>query len=216
MSPVDRPPSDNLAAEPAHCPACGLKHVRQPDWLCPRCGTPVETEAYRSTMREPAPAAEPEREQGFPMGSVVAGAVLVLTSLVLAIGFARNPVVEHRWPLVAAMALLLLLGLELLLGVSPVRWVAIGLALIALILVAEDQLRARLPELMADPLPPALRVALQGPIRALQPLRLPLAAGLLGGTLLLVAGRPRRGRIAAGVLLSAPLALAEIVRWIAP
>lgn len=213
MSPVDRSSPDTIAAEPAHCPSCGLKHVRQPDWLCPRCGTLVETDAYRSTMREPARATEREPEPEFPAGSFVAGAVLALTSVVLAVGFARNPVVEHRWPLVGAMVLLFALGLQLLLKVPPVRWVAIGLALVALILAAEDQLRARLPELMSDPLPPALRAALQVELRALQPLRLLLAAGLGAGILLLAVGRPGRRRIAAGVLVASPLAVAEVVRW---
>jgi hypothetical protein len=94
--------------------------------------------------------------------------------------------------------------------------VVIAIALIALILVSEGLLRARVPDLMRDPLPPALRVAMQGVIRALHPLRTLLASGLLGGTLLLVAGRPGRGRIAAGVLIAAPLAVAEIVRWFVP
>ncbi len=214
MTPVDRSRSDNIAAEPAVCPACGLKHLRQPDWLCPRCGMPVETETWRSTMR--APAAEPERALEFPLGSFVAGLVLALTSVVLAIGFARAPATAHLWALVAAMVLLAVLGLELLLKVSPARWVVIAIALIALILVSEDLLRARVPDLMADPLPPALRAALHGAIGALQPLRILLAPGLLVGILLLVAGRPGRWRIAAGVLIATPLAVAEIVRWLVP
>jgi hypothetical protein len=208
---IDRSHPGNVGAEQAYCPACELKHVRQPDWLCPRCGTLVETEAWRSTMR--ATASEPARELEFPRGSVVAGAVLALTGVVVAIGFARHPVTEHRWPLVVAAALLLVLGIELLLKVSPARWVVIAGALIALIVVAEDLLRARVPDLTRDPLPPALRIALQELIHALYPMRLPLAAGLLGGTLLLVAGRPGRARIAVGVLVAAPLAVAEIVRW---
>jgi hypothetical protein len=215
MTPADRPRSDTIAAEPARCPACGLKHMRQPDWLCPRCGMPVETESYRSTMRE-SRAAEPGRAPEFPLGSVVAGAVLALTAVVLAIGFARDPATAHRWTLVAATVLLAVLGLELLLKVSPARWVVIAVALIALFLASEELLRAWLPSLVADPLPPALRVALQGVLRALHPLRILLASGLAGGTLLLVAGRPRRWRIAAGVLLAAPLAIAEIVRWLGP
>jgi hypothetical protein len=160
-----------------------------------------------------ATASEPARELEFPRGSVVAGAVLALTGVVVAIGFARHPVTEHRWPLVVAAALLLVLGIELLLKVSPARWVVIAGALIALIVVSEDLLRARVPDLTRDPLPPALRIALQELIQALYPMRLPLAAGLLGGTLLLVAGRPGRARIAVGVLVAAPLAVAEIVRW---
>ena len=215
MQPADRPRSDTLAAEPARCPACGLKHMRQADWLCPRCGMPVETESYRSTMRE-SRAAEPERAPEFPLGSVVAGAVLALTSVVLAIGYIQHPVAIQRWPFVAATVLLLVLGLELLLKVSPARWVVIAVALIALSLASEDLLRARAPDLMRDPLPPALRVALQGVLRALYPLRILLASGLAGGTLLLVAGRPRRWRIAAGVLLATPLAIAEVVRWFVP
>ncbi|MGB8931263.1 MAG: hypothetical protein WCC48_08455 [Anaeromyxobacteraceae bacterium] len=215
MTPADRSHSDNIAAEPARCPACGLKHMRQANWLCPRCGMPVETESYRSTMREPR-AAEPERALGSPLGSFVAGAVMALTSVVLAVGFARHPVTEHRWALVAAMVLLAVLGLELLLKVSAARWVVAVIALAALLLASEELLRAWLPSLVADPLPPALRAALQGVIGALNTLRILLASGLFGGTLLLVIGRPGRWRIAAGVLLAAPLALFEIVRSFVP
>lgn len=207
--------SDGLAAEPAYCPACDLKHVRQPDWLCPRCGMPVETAAWRSAVGSRAEESE-EPDPGYPLGSIVAGAVLGITSVVLALGFARNPGVEHRWPLVGALVLLLVLGLELLLKVSAARWVVLALALLALVVVAEDLVRVRVPGLISDPVPPAIRAAVQGPLRALHPVRILLLPGLLVGTLLLVAGRPGRWRIAAGALVAAPLAVAEIVRWLAP
>lgn len=211
MARIGRSHPSDTGAEMAYCPACDLKHVRQPDWLCPKCGMPVETEAWRSTVRRRADEPEPEPE--FPRGSMVAGAVLGATSAVLAIGFARHPVSEHLWPLVAAMVILVVLALELLLKVSAARWVVLALAVIALVVVAEDLLRAQAPGLMTDPLPPAARAALHGVIRALSPLRILFAGGLLAGTLLLVAGRPGRGRIAAGIVVAAPLAVAEIVRW---
>jgi len=201
-----------MGAEQAYCSACDLKHERQPDWLCPQCGMPVETEAWRSMVRRPT--GEDEAEPEFPTGSFAAGAAMVLTSLVLAIGFARNPVSAHRWPLVAAMVLLAVLGLELLLKVSWARWVALALASAALLFAMEDLLRARLPELMRDPLPPAIRAALHGPIGALSTVRLLTAGAMLGGTLLLVIGRPGRRRIVAGLVVAAPLAVGEIVRMI--
>ena len=211
MTKTDRASSSGIAAEQAYCPACDLKHVRQPDWLCPQCGMPVETEAWRSAVGKRSTEEAPEL--GFPLGSFVAGAAMALTSLVLAVGFARNPVVEHRWPLVAAMILLGVLALELLIKVSAARWIVIAIAAIALILVSEDLLRANLPDLMSDPLPPVARAALHGALRALYPLRIGFASGLLVGIMVLVAGRPGRGRIAVGLALIAPLAVAEIVRW---
>jgi hypothetical protein len=123
-------------------------------------------------------------------------------------------VVEQRWPLVGAMVLLFALGLQLLLKVPPVRWLAIGIALVALLLLVEDQLRARVPDLMSDPLPPALRAAVQGVLRVLEPRRFLFTGGLAGGTLLLAVGRPGRGRIAAGALVASSLAIAEMVRWL--
>jgi hypothetical protein len=217
MSPLDpsRSASVGVGAEPAYCPSCDLRHMRRPDWLCPRCGMPVESEA-NPLPRKRARAAPPEYVPEFPLGSFVAGAVLAVTGLVLAIGFARHPVTEHRWPLVAAMALLALLGLELLLKVSPARPVAIAIALLAAVLALEDLVRARAPDLMRDPLPPAARALLRDVIRALYPMNILLASGLLAGSLLLVVGRPGRARIAAGALLATPLAVVEIVRAFAP
>lgn len=188
--------------------------MRRPDWLCPRCGMPVESEESRPTKRAQPAASEYEPE--YPLGSFVAGVVMAVTSLVLAIGFARHPVTEHRWPLVAAMVLLALLGLELLIKVSPARWVVIAVALLAAALASEDLVRARVPDLMRDPLPPAVRVLLRDVIRALYPINVLLASGLLAGSLLLVIGRPQRARIAAGVLLATPLAIVEIVRAFVP
>jgi hypothetical protein len=203
--------STEVAAEQAYCPACELKHVRAADWLCPRCGMPVETEAWRSTVG--SRSIEPEAELEFPLGSVVAGAALAVTAVVLAVGFARNPVVQLRWPLVATMTVLLVLGLELLLKVSAARWVAGGVAVIALGVASEGLLRLLAPGLVRDPLAPAVRTMLMGAVGALYPLRITFAMALLGGTLLLLVGRPARWRIAAGALLGAPLAVGEIVRW---
>jgi hypothetical protein len=215
MSPPDPSRSVGIGAEPAYCPSCELRHMRRPDWLCPRCGMPVESEANplpRKRSRAPAPQSEPE----FPLGSFVAGAIMAATSLALAIGLARHPATEHLWPLVAAMALLALLGLELLLMVSAARWVVIAIASAAAILASEDLLRARVPDLMRDPLPPAVRVLLREVIRAVSPVDILLASGLLAGTLLLIVGRPGRARIAAGVLLATPLAIVRVVRAFLP
>jgi hypothetical protein len=214
MARVGRSETSDVGAEPAYCPACDLKQVRQPDWLCTRCGQPVETEGWRSAVGGRAAGPERERALEFPLGSVVAGAVMALTSLVIAIGFARSPATAHRWALVAAAVVLLVLGVELLLKVRPARWIVIAAALMALSLAAEGVLRERVPELVRDPLPPGVRVALRSVIHALHPLRILLASGLLGGILLLVAGRPGRWRMAAGVLIAAPLALGEIIRWV--
>jgi hypothetical protein len=211
MARADRSHTGSIEGEPAYCPACDLKHVRQPDWLCPRCGMPVETDAWRSAVG--ARGSEPERELEFPRGSFVAGAVLAMTSAVLTIDFARHPASPHRWQLIGAMVILGVLGLELLLKVTWARWVVIATAAIALLLVAEEQLRSRAPELMPDPLAPALRAALQDVIHLLDLPRVLLAAGLFVGTLVLVAGRPGRWRIVAGALFAVPLALAEVVRW---
>ncbi|HSM92957.1 MAG TPA: hypothetical protein VLT47_08700 [Anaeromyxobacteraceae bacterium] len=214
MASADRSHSGNIPAEQAYCPACDLKHVRQADWLCPRCGMPVETEAWRAAVR--SRGAEPERALGFPLGSLVAGALLALTGGVLAVGFARNPGVEHRWPLLASALILVVLGLELLLKVTGARWVAIAVAAIALLVGAEDLLRVRAPELMRDPLPLALRSPLHGVLGALGPVRILSAAGLIVGGLLLLTGRPRPWRIVAGALVGASLAVAEIVGWYLP
>ncbi len=202
-------PSEGAGGEAAYCAACDLPHARRPDWLCPRCGMPVEYDAARARRR--VRAAAEARDEEFPAGSFVAGAVLAVTGLVLATSFARRPVVEHRWPLVAAMALLLVLGIELLIKVAPARWVAIALAAAAAIRGGEDVLRARVPDLPRDPLPAALRAPLHDAVGARSAARLLAAAGLLAGALLLLVGRPGRARIAAGVLLAAPLAVAEIV-----
>jgi hypothetical protein len=216
MSALDPPQSLSPGAEPAYCPSCELRHTRRPDWLCPRCGMPVDSEASPSRPRKRARAAAPEYVPEFPLGSFVAGAILAVTSLVVAIGFARHPVTEHRWPLVAAMVLLAVMGLELLLKVSPARWILIAIALLAAVLALDDLARARVPDLMRDPLPPAVRALLRDVIRALYPIHILLASGLLAGSLLLVVGRPGRARTAAGVLLAMPLAIIEIVRAFAP
>lgn len=202
--------SHGSGAEPAYCAACDLHHARRPDWLCPQCGMPVEYDAARSARRVRAAAAE----QGppFPAGSLVAGAVLAATSLVLALGLARDLATPHRWPLLAAIVLLAVLGLELLLKVTPARAAAAAAVLVAAGVFSESLVRARAPGAMPDPLPPAVRAVLRDAIGALSAARLLLVAGLLAGALVLVLGRPGRARIAAGALLAAPLAIAEIVR----
>jgi len=197
------------APEAAFCPSCELKHTRRPDWLCPRCGMPVETEA-RSPRAQRAPA--PRYEQKFPRGSTVAGALLVVSGGALAIGFAKLPIGEHRWPLLAAVVILAVLGLELLLKVPFARWAAVVLAVVAAVLVSEDLIRDRLPDLFRDPLPAVVRHGLRDLIRDPLPTKIPFFMGFLAGCVLLVGGRPRGVRIATGVLLAAPLVIIEITR----
>jgi len=208
------PLSDGPGAEPAYCAACDLHHARRPDWLCPKCGMPVEYDAALSSRRARAAAAE--HRPPFPAGSLVAGAVMAVTSLALALGFARDPATDHPWPLVAAIVLLGVLGLELLIKVHPARWVVAAAVPISAVILSESLVRARAPGLMPDPLPPVVRAALRDAIRALSPTTLLLVAGLLVGSLVLVVGRPGRARIAAGALLAAPLAIAGIVRAFLP
>ncbi len=190
------------AAEPAYCTSCGLKHTRRSDWLCPRCGMPAGSEAPASTAR-PAPRAV----WRFPGGSRIAGAVMTAGSGALAVGLARFPAGEHRWPLLAGALVLGVLGVALALEASWARWSAAAGALVAAAIVAEDLLRERGPWTLHDPLPPAIRAPLRALLRAPRPAELFALAlvGFLVGCLLLLVGRPRAWRIAAGVLLAAPL-----------
>lgn len=198
------------AAEPAYCPACELKHTRRPDWLCPRCGMPVESDVpVQEARRAPQPQQEEERE--FPRGSMVAGAILAVSSGAFAFPFAKYPG-EHRWPLLAAVLILAVLGLELLLKVFLARWVAAGSAAVAAVLVSEDLLRVRLPGLFRDPLPPGVRQQLRNLIGDHSPANLLFFMGFFAGCLLLIVGRPRAVRIAAGLLFAAPLVVVEIAR----
>src|SRR5512139_2842350 len=170
-------------AEPAYCPSCGLKHTRRPDWLCPRCGMPVEGGAPISRAR-PAP----RREQGFPGGSRIAGLVMAVSGAVLAVGLAKHPAGDHRWSLLAAVLILAALGVPSLLKVSFARWAAVVLAVVAAVLVSEDLIRERAPDLLRDPLPAVIRDPLRGLIRELQPARIFFFMGLLAGCLLLLVG----------------------------
>jgi hypothetical protein len=198
------------AAEPAYCPACELKHTRRPDWLCPRCGMPVESDVPVQTARR-APQPQQEEDREFPHGSMAAGAIMAVSSGALAIGFAKYPT-EHRWPLLAAVLILAVLGLELLLKVFFARWAAVGFAALAAVLVSEDLIRVRLPGLFRDPLPPAVRQHLRNLIGDHSPANLLFFMGFFAGCLLLIVGRPRAVRIAAGLLLAAPLAVVQIAR----
>jgi len=198
------------SAEPAYCPSCELKHMRRPDWLCPRCGMPVESDAPRIPKGKARPA--PRSEPVFPPGSRIAGAIVAVNGGALAIGFAKYPASEHRWTLLAAALILAVLGLELLLKVSLARWAAVVSAVVAAALVSEDLIRDRLPDLFRDPLPAVIRDWLRDLIRDPLPVKIPFFMGFLAGCVLLLVGRPRGVRIAAGVLLAAPLVVVEIMR----
>ena len=197
------------SAEPAYCPSCELRHTRRPDWLCPRCGMPVDAEVPRPTAR---PATR--GEEGFPAGSRIASAIMVLAGGALAAGVARSPSAEHRWPLVAAAVVLVVLGLGSSLTISWARWTAVGAGVVAAVLVAEDLIRDRLPDLMPDPLPPVVRAWLRDLLRPLYPATLFFVLAFLAGGLLLLVGRPRRARLAIGVLLAAPLVVLQVIRVI--
>jgi hypothetical protein len=191
------------AAEPAYCTSCGLKHTRRPDWLCPRCGMPAGSEAPATHRARPTPRAVWK----FPGGSRIAGAVMTAGGGALAVGLARFPGGEHRWPLLAAALVLGVLGVALALEASWARWSAAAAALVAAAIVAEDLLRERGPWSLHDPLPPAIRAPLRALLRAPRPAELFALAlmAFLVACLLLLVGRPRTWRIAAGVLLAAPL-----------
>ncbi len=195
------------SAEPAYCPSCGLKHTRRPDWLCPRCGMPAESEP-----RIPKARPAPRYEQVFPRGSTIAAAIMAVSSGALAIGFARYPAGEHRWTVLAAGLILGVLGLELLLKVSFARWTAVVFAVVAAVFVSEHLIRDRLPDLFRDPLPAAIRDWLRDLIRDPLPVKIPFFMGFLAGCVVLLVGRPGGVRIAAGVLLAAPLVVVEIMR----
>jgi hypothetical protein len=137
---------------------------------------------------------------------------MAVSSGALAIGLAKHPFGEHRWPLLAAALILAVLGLELLLKVSWARWAAGVFAVVAAVLVSEDLLRDRLPGLIRDPLPAVVRDPLRNLIREPQRAEIFFFLGFLAGCLLLLVGRPRGVRIAAGVLLAAPLVVVEIMR----
>jgi hypothetical protein len=198
------------AAEPACCSSCGLRHTRRPDWLCPRCGAPVGGDEATPIRRPPPP-----RELGFPLGSRIAGTILAVASGALAAALAKDPAGPHRWSLLAALLALAVLGVALLLGLGWARWVVAVSAVAAVVLAAEHLVRERLPGLLRDPLPATLRDPLRALLRELQPTSLLLVLGFASGCLLLVAGRARRVRIAAGVLLAVPLVASVLVHALA-
>jgi hypothetical protein len=197
-------------AEPACCSSCGLRHTRRPDWLCPRCGMPVGGDDP-APVRRPAPPPEP----GFPLGSRVAGATLAAAAGALAATLAKDFATPHRWSLLAALFVLAVLGVALLIGLGWARWAVALSAVVAVALASEHLVRDRLPGLMRDPLPAAIRAPLQVVLRELGPTNLLLVTGFAAGSLLLVAGRPRRVRLAAGLLLAAPPIAFELVRALA-
>jgi hypothetical protein len=137
---------------------------------------------------------------------------MAVSSGALAIGFAKHPAGEHRWALLAAVVVLAALGLALLLKASWARWAAVVLAVVAAVPVPEHLIRVRFPGLIRDPLPAALRDPVRDLIRGFQPATTFFFMGFVAGCLLLFVGRPRGVRIAAGVLLAAPLVAVEIMR----
>lgn len=197
--------------EPAYCPRCGLRHTRRPDWMCPRCGSPVETEVP-APAKAPAPAADPRT---FPLGARIAGGLLVLTSGALAFaatrGFAVIPPGAHRWRLLAIGVALAGLGAALLLKASLARWAAVACAAVGVVILLEGLVRDLSPGLVRDPLPAAGRQLLRDLIRDHQPRKLLSLLGFHAGGLLLLIGRPRPARIAAGALLALPLLVALVL-----
>jgi len=195
--------------EPAYCPRCGLKHMRRPDWLCPRCGMPVETDVPQGTTRV---AAAPER---FPIGPRVAGGLMVAAGLALAWGFGENPTAEHRWALLAGAAALVVLGTAALVALPAARWAAGVAGAIAAVVVSEDLVRARLPDLFRDLLPAVLRAPLRDLLGDLGLLAATSLVAFAAGALLLVVARPGRVRIAVGVALSLPAIAVAVLRVLA-
>ncbi len=195
------------AAEPAYCPSCELRHTRRQDWLCPRCGLPVES-GVGPPRRERTHAEAP----GFPVGTRVAGAILVVSAGALATGWVRAPPGEHRWSVVAAVALVAALGVGSLLKLSLARWAAAVAAVGAAVVLSEDLMRVRLPGLVRDPVPPAVRALLRGLSNPLYPAKILFTFAFGAGILLLLVGRPRRARLAAGALLACPLVVLQAFR----
>lgn len=194
-------------AEPAYCPSCGLRHTRRQDWLCPRCGLPAES-GVGPPRKERAPAEAP----GFPVGTRVAGAILMVSSAALAIAWVRSPAAAHRWSVVAAVAIVLALGVGSLLALSFARWAAVVAAIAAAVIVSEDLMRVRLPGLVRDPVPPPVRAFLRELTNPLYATKIAFTFAFVGGMLLLLLGQPRRRRLAAGALLACPLVVLQVFR----
>lgn len=196
--------------EPAYCPRCELRHTRRDDWLCPRCRSPVETE-----VPPPRTVAAPQPPPRFPLGARVAGALLLATIAAFASAVARGlavvPPGAQRWRLLAMVVALAALGLALLLKSSAARWIAVGFAVVAAVVLVEGLLRDRFPGLVRDPLPAAVRQLLRDLIRDHRPTTMLSFLGFDAGCLLLVLGRPRAVRLAAGVFLALPLLALEVL-----
>ncbi len=207
----DRSPHATLPAETAYCHTCGFEHTRRPDWLCPRCGMPASTEP--PPRRTAAASAE---KPTFPMGSTIAGAVMAVNAVALLIGFGRHPASEYRWAVLGTASVLGVLALELLLMVPAGRWIALVGAVGAALIVSEDVVRERVPDLFRDPLPDPIRHFLRDVFHDLRPTGISFVLGFAVGCLLLVVGRPRRMRIAAGVALAVPLAVLEMILVFGP
>jgi hypothetical protein len=195
-------------AEPAYCPSCELRHTRRQDWLCPRCGSPVESGVGPPRRGDPSP----QDEAGFPAGTRIAGGILVASGAALATAWARSPAAAQRWSVVAGVALVAALGIGSLLARSFARWAAAAVAIAAAIVVSEDLVRVRWPGLLRDPIPPAMRTLLRELTNPLYPAKIALTFAFVAGILLLLAGRPRRIRIAAGALLACPLVVLQAFR----
>ncbi len=198
------------AAEPAYCPKCGLKHTRRQDWLCPRCRTPVETELPATVVARSARSAE----AGFPAGARIAGAAMIAAGIAVGAVLARNPAAGQRWAMLAVAVLLAALGVGALLEAAWARWTALGAAVVAALLAAEDAVRERLPGLAGDPVPPAIRAWPRATLHPLHPWPIFLVLAFAVGTTVLLVGRPRRVRMAAGIALAAPLLVLLAIRAI--
>lgn len=210
MRSLDPPLVVTAIPEPAYCPRCELRHTRRPDWLCPRCASPVETE-----VPPPRTTPSPQLAPQFPLATRSAGALLVATSGALAAGAASTvttfSAVSHHLRLLVAVAVLAGLGVGLLLKRPVARWAAVALAIVAAVILSEGLLRDVFPGLIRDPLPAPVRQLLRNLIPDHRPWKVLPLLGLAAGCLLLIAGRPRAWRAAAGVLLAAPLLVLEVI-----
>jgi hypothetical protein len=113
---------------------------------------------------------------------------------------------------VAAVALVAALGVGSLLKLSFARWAAAVAAVGGAVVLSEDLMRVRLPGLVRDPVPPAVRALLRGLSNPLYPAKILFTFAFAAGILLLLVGRPRRARLAAGALLACPLVVLQAFR----
>lgn len=204
----DRSDHATLPPETAYCHTCGFQHTRRPDWLCPRCGMPAGTEP--PPRRAVAASAE---EPAFPAGSGIAGVAIGVNGVALLVGFAVGAAGRYRWAALAAGLALVVLALELLLRVAAGRWIALVTSAAGALIAAEGMVREAVPDLFQDPLPDPIRRLLRDLSSGLRPVGISSALAFAVGCLLLVLGRPGRTRIAAGVVLAAPLVALEMI-WL--